>query len=498
MSGCCTLAVKLNKDMNLSLKNRSGWILTLLFCFSSLVPANAQKRYTVMGIGDSITEGSPDFSAYLYPLWRMLFSSGYDVEFIGPRTCKCRVTHIKCSATGGTTVEYAESKIDSIYRAYPADIILLHGGHNHFAEEKPIPGIIAAQESIISKIRAINPKVRILVAQVITSGKLPKYSYIPELNREIAKMVKRQHSENVILVNQAKGFDWRKYTVKDKVHPNQAGAEKMAGVWFKTLKKIMIPSTPAFKPEIVSYKTSDTCDLKLHIFKPAGIRKGEKRPVIVFFFGGGWSYGTPLQFYRECTYYASKGIVAIAADYRINFLNKTTAFESVADARDAIRWIRMHALHLNADTARIAAAGASAGGHLAAVTGIIDEKPVGKVSSKADLLLLYYAVVDNSNRGYGSDAIKERYQEISPIHNINPQSPATLFILGTKDPIVSVQTARDFVAKLRDNGVYGELHLVEGAGHPIFSYTQPLTDVFYRIRELTDAFLDKNGYFTGF
>ena len=37
----------------------------------------------------------------------------------------------------GKNVEFLESKIDSLYRLYPADIVLLHAGHNHFAEEKP-------------------------------------------------------------------------------------------------------------------------------------------------------------------------------------------------------------------------------------------------------------------------------------------------------------------------------------------------------------------------
>ena len=109
-----------------------------------------------------------------------------------------------------------DEHIDSIYQKYPADIVLLHAGHNYFESDKPIAVIIAAQESIIREIRAINPGVKILVAQVIHSGKLPKYAYIPELNKRIAKMVKSQNSDNVLLVNQTKHFDWQKHTISDR------------------------------------------------------------------------------------------------------------------------------------------------------------------------------------------------------------------------------------------------------------------------------------------
>lgn len=457
---------------------------------------NIQKRFTILGLGDSITEGGATFQTYLFPLWEKLFTAGYNFDFIGPNINKCRIGTLSCGGFGGRNAEFLEAHIDSIYRKYPADIVLLHAGHNHFETENPIGGIIAAQESIIQKIRKINPGVKIMVAQVITSGKLPKYSYIPELNKNIAKMVKRQNSQNVVLVNQAKDFDWQQYTISDKVHPNAAGAEKMADIWFAALKKILAPAEQIFTPEILTYKKLDSGDLKLHIFKPKNFKKGEKRAAIVYFFGGGWSFGTPLQFYRECAYYASKGMVAITADYRISYLHKTTPFESVEDAKDAIRWLRQNAARLNLDPNRIAASGSSAGGHLAAATGILrDANPKqAAFCSKPNLLLLYYPVIDNSEKGYGSAEMKKRYMEISPLQNIDASTPPTLFIVGTKDPLIPVQTANEFKTEMEKYGVDCELCLFEGAVHPIFLYAKPLTADFYQIRKISDHFLQKYGY----
>ena len=330
-----------------------------------------------MGLGDSITEGADFFTCYLYPLWEKLFTAGYQFDFIGPRESKCRIGTLNHCGFSGKNVEFLESKIDSLYRLYPADIVLLHAGHNHFAEEKPIPGMIASYKSIINKIQAINPNVRILIAQVIPSGKLPKYSYIPELNEKIAKMVAGLNSGQVFLVNQAQGFNWQDYTVHDKVHPNKAGAEKMATVWFEALKKVLASSETVFSPEIVRYKTLEDGDsLALHIFKPRNMQAGEKRPAIVYFFGGGWKLGTPIQFYRECAYYASKGMVAVSVDYRIGYLHHSTPFESFEDAKDAICWLRSHASDYQLDPDKIAVAGGSAGGHLASTIAMaFDECP---------------------------------------------------------------------------------------------------------------------------
>ena len=355
--------------------------------------------------------------------------------------------------------------------------------------------MIASYKSIINKIQAINPNVRILIAQVIPSGKLPKYSYIPELNEKIAEMVSELHSDHICLVNQAERFDWKKYTIYDKVHPNKEGAEKMATVWFNALKKVLAPSEITFSPEIIRYKTLENGDsLALHIFKPQDIKSGEKRPAIVYFFGGGWKLGTPIQFYRECAYYASKGMVAISVDYRIEYLYHSTPFESFEDAKDAICWLRSHASDYQLDPDKIAVAGGSAGGHLAAALGTIGSDGAVPAGYRPNLSVLYYPVIDMVSRGYGFPEIKRDFEKISPIHHVSKATPSTLILLGTKDPIVSVKAVESYRDKLLQNGVDCELHLFEGAGHPIFLYRKPLTDDYYKIQKLTDNFLRRYGF----
>lgn len=214
------------------------WRIILFFMFMGIGSLNA-ATVRIMGIGDSITEGGSSFSSYMGPLYNLLEGAGFHCEFVGPRIGSSAGKSYKHSAFGGKNTEFIEERIDSIYRDYPADIVLIHSGHNHFVEEKPVRGIVDAHRSIIQKIKKINPRAIVLVAGVINSGKLPKYSYIAELNVALEDMVQHMNSSDVIFVNVSDGFDWQIHTIKDKVHPNLAGAYVMACNWFKALNAIL-------------------------------------------------------------------------------------------------------------------------------------------------------------------------------------------------------------------------------------------------------------------
>ena len=82
--------------------------------------------------------------------------------------------------------------------------------------------------------------------------------------------------------------------------------------------------------EHIVYKEASGSKLILNVFHPQDRKtKKEKRPAIVFFFGGGWSGGSPAQFAPHCEYLASRGMVAITADYRVKSRQGTPPFECV-------------------------------------------------------------------------------------------------------------------------------------------------------------------------
>lgn len=480
--------------------------LTLALLLPGPVPGMAAVTsgppLRLMAVGDSITAGADFFSCYRYPLWEKLFAAGYVVEFVGTQASPTRVGPLAHEGYGGKNTEQLAQLVPEHFRAHPADIVLLHSGHNHTVEEQPGPGIVAATEKLIAAFRAVNPHVTVLLASVIPAGKLPKYSYLPALNTALAALAARLDTpgQRVMPVDQATGFDWRTDTVADHVHPNAQGAEKMAAVWFAALQNILPPPARAFAPRRLTYKTVGDSALQLHVFDPApppAAAAGRGRPAIVFFFGGGWTHGTPVQFYPECAHFADHGYVAISADYRVASTHGTTPFESAADARDALRWVRTRAAELGVDPARIIGAGASAGGHLAAITALAPEPatgpaPVAGVSARPDALLLWYPVLDTSAAGHGHALLGGRYAELSPLHLLTaaPRAlPPTLILAGTADPATPEQTVRAFQALAQNAGGRCEVVMFPGGGHPLYAYREGGGPLRTATLEAADRFL---------
>ena len=127
----------------------------------------------------------------------------------------------------------------------------------------------------------------------------------------------------------------------------------------------------ALEPVKRLYKKVDGHELYIHCFFPDGHdSKTQRKPAIVFFFGGGWVGGTPTQFYPQCEYLAKRGMVAMSAEYRVASRHKTTPLECVKDGKSALRWIRKNSNKLGIDPKRIGAGGGSAGGDVAAAVAL--------------------------------------------------------------------------------------------------------------------------------
>ncbi|MBT3293707.1 MAG: alpha/beta hydrolase [Verrucomicrobia bacterium] len=249
----------------------------------------------------------------------------------------------------------------------------------------------------------------------------------------------------------------------------------------------------------LTYKKSGAVELKLHVFSPEDHKASDRRPAIVFFFGGGWHSGTPSQFYEHCTYLASRGMVAMSAEYRVKSRNKTTPRECVMDGKSAVRWIRNHAEELGIDPKRVAAGGGSAGGHVAAATGTTkgfeEEGEDLTVSSRPNALVLFNPVYDNGPGGFGHARVAGYWKDFSPMHNISKETPPTVVCLGTKDNLIPVKTAREYKRLMEAEGRRCDLHLHEGQPHGFFNYSQ--RENYTKTVIEMDRFLASLGYLKG-
>ncbi|WP_222845902.1 alpha/beta hydrolase [Flavilitoribacter nigricans] len=261
----------------------------------------------------------------------------------------------------------------------------------------------------------------------------------------------------------------------------------------------MTLSVSAQEVDSVIYKQIDTVALQMDIYYPEQMEAGRDYPAMVFFFGGGWNGGSVSQFEPHARYLSKRGIVCFLADYRVRSRQKTTPFESLMDAKSAIRYIRKNAARFRIDPDQLIASGGSAGGHLAAATALV--QPYNEstddlsVSCVPNALVLFNPVIDNGPGGYGFERIGEHFYAFSPLHNIRAGAPPTIFFLGTEDRLIPVATGEYYQTVMEKVGSRCDLHLYEGAGHGFFNYRSP--EFYYHTVLETDKFLESLGYLEG-
>jgi len=142
----------------------------------------------------------------------------------------------------------------------------------------------------------------------------------------------------------------------------------------------------------VVYKQVEGWELKADIYLPSGLKKGEKRPVIIFIHGG---YLPPnlLTPPKEWVEYRSfgrlagtSGFVGVVFNHRF-FRNFGGLPDSEADLADMISFVREHAEAFSADKDRITLWAFSGGGYL--FSRFLREPP-----AYIRALVAYYAVLD--------------------------------------------------------------------------------------------------------
>jgi acetyl esterase/lipase len=246
------------------------------------------------------------------------------------------------------------------------------------------------------------------------------------------------------------------------------------------------------------YKKTKQADLKIVLHYPHAWKETDKRPAIVFFFGGGWTSGTIKQFEPQAEHLAGLGMVAARADYRVKSRQGVSPKECVEDAKSAVRWLRQNAASLGIDPDRIVAAGGSAGGHLAACTaltpGVETDGEDIKVSSKPNALVLFNPVLRFSGvpemaRRLGNDEVLAK--ALSPTLHLEKTSPPAILFFGTADKLKA--QGDEFMKKSKDLGHRGELFTAEGQGHGFFN-RPPWQE---RTTKRMDEFLASLGYIDG-
>jgi len=258
-------------------------------------------------------------------------------------------------------------------------------------------------------------------------------------------------------------------------------------------------TTVSFTKAEQIYKHPDGGDLTMHIYAPES--PGSARAAIVFFFGGGWQGGNPKQFFPHCEHLASRGMVACSAQYRVKSTHGVSPAECVVDGKSAVRWLRSHASELGVDPARVAAGGGSAGGHVAACTGVVEgfDAPGEDetIRSRPDALVLFNPVLDIASHEQWHERFGEHFEALSPLQHARPGLPPCIVFHGTGDTTVPFADVERFRDRMLEAGNECEVVGFEGKPHGFFNYGRFDNKPYKESVRAMDRFLVKHGFLAG-
>ncbi|MET7419907.1 cellulose binding domain-containing protein [Dactylosporangium sp. NPDC005555] len=216
--------------------------------------ASAAAPVRIMPLGDSITAGPGCWRA---KLWQRLQTSGYtNIDFVGGVSdgggCNPGYAydfdhegHGGFSATGIAD----NNQLPPWLAAARPDVVLMHLGTNDmWGGYIPTATKLTAFTKLVGQMRAQNPAVKVIVAQIIpmSAGACATCpADVVALNSALpgwaAGLTTAQSP--VVVADLWTGFDAATDT-GDGVHPNDAGFQKMADRWFPVVTRVLDGVTP--------------------------------------------------------------------------------------------------------------------------------------------------------------------------------------------------------------------------------------------------------------
>jgi acetyl esterase/lipase len=188
------------------------------------------------------------------------------------------------------------------------------------------------------------------------------------------------------------------------------------------------------------------------------------RPVLVFFYGGGWAHGTRTEYSYAARPFVEAGYIVVLPDYRKVPEVRFPGF--VQDSAAAVKWVQANISKYGGDPDRVSVAGHSAGAYNALMLAL-DEQWLGDKPVQAAISMAGPADFYPFTTKRGKDAMGQWPDpaETQPISFVRKDAPPILLIHGSADIVVRIRNANSLLAKQKAAG--GDIRLValEGASH---------------------------------
>lgn len=206
---------------------------------------------------------------------------------------------------------------------------------------------------------------------------------------------------------------------------------------------------------------------RLDVWRPT--ERAGALPVVIFFYGGGWSNGRRQDYGFAGRALAARGFVVVVPDYRLAPANRFPRF--VEDGAAAARWTHDHVAALGGDPARISVMGHSAGAHIAALLALDGRwlaaagVPANTIRAGALLAGPYDFLPLTAPQAVTALGNWPQPEETQPIHYARSDAPPLWLASGDADRIVSVNNSRALSARLQSLGAPVRLREYPGLSH---------------------------------
>lgn len=196
------------------------------------------KTVRIMPMGDSLTEGHFDPSAYRYVLFEYLYFANVDFEFVGPqynRDTRLPEKYRHHAGYGGITIEGMYARLDDILPTYTPDVILLDLGCNISQAEGGKSAQIEQMKKLLTKIYELLPDVAVYVGAVLQGRweeNAPKNLPLNAALPDICEQFKAEGKKISYVPINENPLDDNDYTAEDGTHPLHTGDRKFAQVWY--------------------------------------------------------------------------------------------------------------------------------------------------------------------------------------------------------------------------------------------------------------------------
>lgn len=200
----------------------------------------AKVPLRLMPLGASITYGlkSSNGNGYRNDLRQMLVRDGYQVDMVGSRKAGSMSDNDN-EGWPGLRIGQVQGKADvSVPRLKP-NLVTINAGTNDCVQNFDIPGAGARMDGLLESVWAKSPGATIILSTLLVNGNPTTEGRVLRINEQLRSLARRKAAarKRIVLAEMHGADGPQKGELVDGTHPNDAGYNKMAKIWHRSIQE---------------------------------------------------------------------------------------------------------------------------------------------------------------------------------------------------------------------------------------------------------------------